>query len=87
MQRLALAVLAAFALVAAAPAFAGEEEGCKNCPAHKKEMAQAEKDKKDPKDQPKAAECNCHGGKECKCPAGCKCDHCAAKKKDEKKTT
>ncbi|MFO0584746.1 MAG: hypothetical protein QM704_24740 [Anaeromyxobacteraceae bacterium] len=85
MQKLALAFLAAFALVAAAPAFAGEEEGCKNCPAHKKQMAENEKDKKD--DKAKPADCGCKSaGKECKCGAGCKCGH-HGDKKDEKKTT
>ena len=84
MQRLAFAILAAFALVAAAPAFAGEDEGCKNCPSHKKEMAQATEKKGDEK---KA--CNCAKG-ECKCAEGCKCEcsHCHKDaKKDEKKTT
>jgi len=86
MQRLVLAVLAAFALVADAPAFAGEEEGCKNCPSHKKEMAQATEKKPGDKD---AKACSCAKG-ECKCAEGCKCEcsHCHKDaKKDEKKTT
>ena len=88
MMKILFGALAAFALASAAPAFA-DDGGCKNCPGHKKEMAQAEK-KGDDKGA-KEASCHCAGeGKECKCGEACKCPHCSeqkAKKDAEKKTT
>lgn len=80
MPRILLAAMAALAVLAARPAIAHDDEGCKNCPHHK--AAQAEKgDKKDAK-----AGCPCAGeGKECKCGPNCQCPHCAAKRAAEKK--
>jgi hypothetical protein len=77
MTRLLFAAVAAFALVTAAPALAGDCHGdCSNCP-HRTAAGKADAAGKD------APPCACSGGKECKCPAGCQCDHCAHKQ-DEK---
>ena len=80
MSTILLAAVAALAVLAAGPALADDEGGCKNCPHHK--AAQAEKgDKKDAK-----VGCPCAGeGKECKCGPSCQCAHCGAKKAADKK--
>jgi hypothetical protein len=78
MSRIILAVAAAFALSAAAPAFACPD--CKDCPHHQDHAAADKAEKKD--GEAKKCSCGATTAKDCKC-AGGKCD-CHAKK-DEKK--
>lgn len=86
MKKMLLAAAAAFALVNAAPAFAGCPD-CKDCPQHKVAAADAA-EKKDA--EPKVGcKCGAEAGGECKCGAKCECPHCHAKKtekKEEKKS-
>lgn len=88
MLRTLLAAVAAFALLAGAPALADGCKDCKNCPHAKMASADDKGEKKDTAD--KAPACACAGeGKECKCGEACKCPHCSAvkaKKAEEKKT-
>ena len=85
MSRIILAVAAAFALSAAAPAFACPD--CKDCPHHKDQVSASDKaEKKDAPAPAKTCACGATDPKDCKC--GGKCD-CHAKKetpKDAKKS-
>ena len=84
MMKMLAGLAAAVALLAAAPALAGEGEGCKNCPHHAKEAAAAqaketkvaEAEKKDEK----ACHCGAKEAKDCKCGDKCHCAHKDAKK-------
>ena len=87
MMKMLAGLAAAVALLAAAPALAGEGEGCKNCPHHAKEAAAetkgtkvAEAEKKDEKKDEKACPCGAKEAKDCKCGDKCHCAHKDAKK-------
>jgi len=75
MIKLVLAAVAAVALFAAPPVFAGCKD-CQNCP---QKMASADKAEKK-----EAVACPCGDGKECKCGDKCECAHCSAAKKCDK---
>lgn len=84
MKKILLAAAAAFALVAAAPAYAGCPD-CKDCP---NKVAAADTTEK--KDGDKVGcKCNVDTKGECKCGEKCHCPHChgsEAKKETPKKS-
>jgi hypothetical protein len=82
MTRIILAAAAAFALSAAAPAFACPD--CKDCPQHGDKVSATDKAAKKEGEAKKCA-CGAATAKDCKCASG-KCE-CAAKKekKDDAK--
>jgi len=83
MVKTLMAALAAFALLAAVPAFACDGD----CAKKKDTLAQAEK--KGDKDAKVTCTCPGGGGKECTCKEGCTCpcSHCHKDKKAEEKKT